>query len=94
MALFARPLTDAERPVTPAWLAIVVVKPVDVDTRTLYDVAPVTVFQLRVGKIATPVLPFEGDASVGAPGIATIVVKLQTLDHALVSPVFVAFASQ
>jgi hypothetical protein len=33
------------------WFAIVVVKLVDVDTRTLYDVAPVTVFQLRVGEI-------------------------------------------
>jgi hypothetical protein len=94
VALFARPLTDAERPVRLVWLTIVVVKPVDVDTRTLYDVAPVTVFQLRVGKIATPVLPLEGNASVGAPGAATIVVKLHTFDHALVSPVFIAFASQ
>ena len=79
--LFARPLADAERPATSVWLHIVVVKLVDVDTRMVYVAAPVTVPQLRVGEVDSPVLPLEGEVSVGAPGIATIVVKLHAADQ-------------
>ena len=92
--LFARPLTDADRPATPLWLDTVVVKLADVDTRTLYDVAPVAVLQFRVTAVNWFVTLFEGDASTGAPGNAMIVVKLQMLDHAPVPSTFVAFTSQ
>jgi hypothetical protein len=50
--LFTRLLTDAERPVRLVWLDTVVVKVDDVDTNTLYDVAPVTVPQFKVSEIA------------------------------------------
>ena len=49
--LFAKPLSDADKPATPLWLDTVVVKLVDVDTSTLYVAAPVTVLQLRLGEV-------------------------------------------
>jgi hypothetical protein len=42
----------------------------------------------------TPVAPFDGDDSVGAVGGATIVVKLQLDEYALVPPAFVALTRQ
>jgi len=92
--LFARPLTVAESVVRLVWLDTVVAKLVDVDTRTLYDVAPATVLQLRVGEVDWLTALFNGNARYGATGVAMIVVKLHTLDHALVPPAFVALTSQ
>ena len=91
--LFARPLTDADRPATPVWLITVVVKLDTLDTRTLYVAAPVTVPQLRVGEVSWLTALFEGKARDGDPGVAMIVVKLHTLDHAPVPPTFVALTS-
>ena len=56
--------------------------------------APGELFQLSVGLVEIPVAPSDGEASVGAGGPPEIVVKLQTVDHALVPPVFVAFTRQ
>jgi hypothetical protein len=92
--LFARPLTVAESVVRLVWLVTVVAKLVDVDTRTLYDVAPAIVPQLRVNEVDWLTALFVGAASVGAPGVEMTVVKLHTLDHALVPPAFVALTSQ
>ena len=50
--------------------------------------------QLSVGVTLWPLAPVAGVDSVGAPGAAMIVVKLQIPDHALVPFAFVAFTSQ
>jgi hypothetical protein len=84
--LFARPLTDAERPATPVWLDTVVVKLADADTRTLYVVAPVTVPQVRVGEVAWFAALSAGEESVGDTGGPVSVVKLHAPDHAQVIP--------
>jgi hypothetical protein len=76
--LFARPLTDADRPATPLWLDTVVVKLADVDTRTLYDVAPVAVPQLKVNEVSWFVAPFVGETRATVGGS---VVKFQAFDH-------------
>ncbi len=94
MVLFARPLTEAETPVIPVWLETVVAKVELVETRALYDVAPVDAVQDMVREVARPTAPLVGEASAGAPGAATIVVKFHTLDQALVPPASVAFARQ
>jgi hypothetical protein len=91
---FARPLTVAESVVRPVWLDTVEPKFDTLDTRILYDVPPVTVLQLKVGEVAWLVALSVGETSVGAPDVATIVVKLQMLDHAPVPSAFVAFTSQ
>jgi hypothetical protein len=54
----------------------------------------VEAFQLSVGVMETPVAPFDGDDSVGADGAATMVVKLQAVEYALVPPAFVALTRQ
>ena len=51
-------------------------------------------FQLSVGVMETPVAPFDGDDSVGAGGAATMVVKLQLEEYALVPPALVALTRQ
>ena len=51
-------------------------------------------FQLSVGLMAMPVALFEGDASVGADGAATMVVKLRAVEYALDPPAFVALTRQ
>ena len=56
--------------------------------------APVTVPQETVWLIATPVALFAGAVSTGAAGAATIVVKLDAVDHALVPAAFFAFTRQ
>jgi hypothetical protein len=91
--LFARPLTDAERPVRLVWLDTVDVKVDDVDTRTWYVAAPVAVPQLRVGEVDWFVALFVGDIRDGVPGIA-IVVKSHTFDQPPVPPAFVALTFQ
>jgi hypothetical protein len=60
----------------------------------LYVAAPATVLQLNVGEVDWLTALFVGAARDGAIGVATIVVKLHTLDHALVPPAFVALTSQ
>ncbi len=94
MVLFARPLTEAETPVIPVWLETVVAKVELVETRALYDVAPVDAVQDMVREVARPLAPFVGEASAGAPGGAAVVVKFQTPDHALVPPALVALTFQ
>jgi hypothetical protein len=42
----------------------------------------------------TPVALFDGELSVGADGAATMVVKLQLDEYALVPPAFVALTRQ
>ena len=49
---------------------------------------------MRVGVMETPVAPFDGDDSVGADGAATMVVKLQAVEYALVPLAFVALTCQ
>ena len=65
-----------------------------VDTCNLYDVAPLEAFQLKLGLVETPVAPLAGEANAGAESAATVVVKLHTLDQALVLPALVAFTRQ
>ena len=92
--LFARLLSEAEATVRPVWLDTVVAKLAAVDTIRLYDVAPVTVPQVRVGEIEAFTEPLVGVARAGATGAAMMVVKFQTLDQLLVPPIFVDFTSQ
>jgi hypothetical protein len=65
-----------------------------VDTLTVCDDAPNDAFQLNVGVTLTPVAPSAGDASVGADGAETTVVKLLLVENALVPPSFVALTLQ
>jgi len=58
----------------------VVEKPALVETCSRYDAAPVEALQLKAGFVGTPVAAFDGEASVGAAGAATIVVKLHELE--------------
>lgn len=51
-------------------------------------------FQLSVGVIDTPIVPLEGDESIGEEGAAPLVVKLQVVEYALVPPVFAALTRQ
>jgi hypothetical protein len=60
----------------------------------LYVAAPATVLQFRVGEVGWLTALFVGAASVGAIGVAMIVVKLHTPDQAPVPPAFVALTSQ
>ena len=92
--LFARPLIDAVGVVRPGWLDSVDAKVDDVDTRTVYDAAPVTAPQPMVSEVGWLVAPLVGDASVGGTGAEMIVVKLHMLDQALVPPTLLAFTSQ
>jgi hypothetical protein len=78
---------------TPLWSRIVVEKSALAETCTRYDVAPVEAFQVSVGFAETPVALFAGEESVGAAG-GEAVVKLHTLDQALVPAAFVAFTRQ
>jgi hypothetical protein len=64
-----------------------------VDTCTRYEVAPFEAFQIRSAFVATSVAPFTGELSVGGDG-TLFVVKLRTLDQALVPPAFVALTRQ
>ena len=74
----------------PVWLDTVDAKFAAVDTKTLYEVAFVTAFQLRLTDVAWFVEPLVGSASVGTAGVAMIVPKLQALDHALLPILAVA----
>ena len=65
-----------------------------VDTCTWYDVAPEDVFQPSVSEVGWPVELLGGDASMGGGGPATIVVKLQAEEYALVPPAFDALTRQ
>jgi hypothetical protein len=80
----------------PVWFTTVVEKLELVETCTPYEVAPLAAFQLSVGFVETLVAPFDGEVSVGADGGLTValVVKLQTVEYALVPPVFVALTRQ
>ena len=44
----------------------------EVDTRTLYDAAPVIVPQLRVREVDWLPTPLEGEIRIGAIGVASI----------------------
>ena len=81
---------------TPLWLYTVLLKVALVDTCTAYDagVPPLPADQFSVGVTGSLAAPVDGLDRVGAPGAVIIVVKLQTLDHALVLFAFVAFTSQ
>jgi len=48
----------------------------EIDICKRYDAAPVEALQLTVGLVDTPVALFDGEASTGAAGAATMVVKL------------------
>ena len=84
--------------IEPVHTSITVVENVDpVESWSRYEVAPDDAFHVIVGFVAAPVVPFAGDARTGAagmPGADGVVVKLETLDHALVPPEFVAFTRQ
>jgi hypothetical protein len=62
-------------------------------TSTSYRSAPETLFHESVGVVDTPVAPFAGEASVGADGAATTVVKLLE-DHPLGPPSLTALTRQ
>ena len=94
MVLLVKPLTAQEVVVMPVWFTTVEEKLELVETWTPYEVAPVEAFQLSVGLMAIPVALFEGDASVGADGAATMVVKLRAVEYALDPPAFVALTRQ
>jgi len=81
-------------PVTPLWLNTMFENSESVATCTPYEVAPVEALQLRVGLMEIPVALFSGEAKAGADGMATTVVKLQTVDQPLVPPALVAFTRQ
>ena len=53
-----------------------------------------TVPHVRVGEVEAFTVPLAGVASVGAGGALAIVVKLHTVDQALVPPAFAALTSQ
>ena len=78
----------------PLWSTTVLENVELVETCTRYTVAPLEAFQLKVGLVEISVAPFAGEASVGAPGAATTVVKLLPTEYALVPPAFVAFTLQ
>ena len=59
------------------------VKPELVESWTAYDAAPVEAFQLTVTEVPCPFEPLAGRERIGAAGIGGMVVKDQTLDHAL-----------
>ena len=72
-----------------------VAKPGSVETCTLYEVAPLEAFQVKVGLLETFVVPLTGELRVGANGVLpAVVVKLKLPDHELVPPVLVAFTLQ
>jgi len=73
---------------------IVVEKLELVDIWTLYDVAPLDGFQVKIGSVETPVARSMGEESVGACGAATIVVKLQAVEYGLVPLELIAFTRQ
>jgi hypothetical protein len=75
----------------------VVVKPAFAETCTRYDAAPVEAFHVSVGFVATPVVPFGGEANTGAGGIEgaePAVVKLRIVEYALVPPLYAALTRQ
>ena len=79
----------------PDWLYTNVANPGSVETCTVYEVAPLEAFHVRVGVLDTLVAPLIGELSVGAAGgLPAAVVKLHVLDQALVPPAFVAFTLQ
>ena len=66
-----------------------------VETCTVYEVAPLEAFHVRVGVLDTLVAPLMGELSDGAAGgLPAAVVKLHVVDQALVPPAFVAFTLQ
>ena len=64
------------------------------ETCKLYEAVPVDEFQLKVGLAAMPVTSLDGEASDGADGAATIVVKFQEIDQSLVPPSLAALTRQ
>ena len=70
-------------------------KPGSVETCTLYEVAPLGAFHVKVGFFETFVVPLNGELRIGAAGeLPAAVVKLKLADQALVPPVLVAFTLQ
>ena len=92
--MFNRPLIALDVVVTEESSISVVANVCDVETWTLYDVAPDTALQLRVELTWMPVAASVGDVSVGTAGAATIVVKVCVAENALVPPAFLAFTLQ
>ena len=79
----------------PDWSKSVVANVDDVDAWTRYDDAPAEAFQVRVGVLETLLDPSSGETCVGAAGgLPAPVLKLNTVDHELVPPAFVAFTRQ
>ena len=62
-----------------------------VDTCIRYEAAPVEANHSSIGVTETPVAPSAGDSKAGAAGARRMVVKVRTVDHALVPPAFLAF---
>ena len=94
---FSKPLTAFDVEAIPLISRTNVENAEPVDTCSLYEVAPVEALQLIVGFVATPVVPFAGEASTGAGGMTGAeadVVKLQTDDHALEPAVLLALTRQ
>lgn len=72
-----------------------VAKPGSVETCTLYEVAPLEAFQVKVGVLDMPVEPLTGELRVGtAGGLPAVVVKLNVIDQVLVPLMLVAFTLQ
>ena len=92
--MFDRGPTCLEVEVIVASSKTVVEKVELVETCSLYDVAPDEAFHASVGLVAIPVTALAGEASTGVEGGATMVVKLQAFDQALVPPAFLALTRQ
>ena len=69
-------------------------KPVFIDTCTVYDVAPPTEFQLTVGLVDTPVALSSGETSWGGGGGAVTVLNLRVTEKPLVLVAFSALTRQ
>lgn len=59
-----------------------------------YDTAPADTFQISVGFAEISVALLVGETSDGGNGLTGTVMKLQTFDHALVPPEFIALTRQ
>ena len=84
--MFASPLTRCDVVVNVGSLTMVVPNAGSVETCRWYDVARAAAYQLNVNDVGWFVAPSDGKESTGVGGAATIVVKLHSLDHALVPP--------
>jgi hypothetical protein len=97
VALLFRPLSVQDVNVILPLSKMIVEKLGSADTWSWYERAPAVAFHVKVGFVETPVVPFAGEASVGAVKGAwgiSVVVKLQTSEYRLVPAAFVAFTRQ